>query len=165
MTALDFNLVVAKHSDLLRPFAISLTKDNDDALDLCQETMLRALMYRDKYQLGTNLRAWLFTIMRNTFINQYRRDKRFVKLNQPDGIEAVFESAGMAAKNDGYNRLRAREIGKALENIPQIFRLSFELYYAGYKYAEIASLLGEPLGTIKSRIHFARKALAAQLER
>lgn len=165
MTTLDFNLVVAGHSEVLRPFAISLTQDAEDAQDLCQETMLRALLYRDKYQMGTNLKAWLFTIMRNTFINQYRRSKRFVKLNHPDGIEIAFESAGLAARNEGYNRLRAREISKAIDSIPKVFQLSFELYYSGYKYAEIAKLLNEPLGTIKSRIHFARKALAAQLER
>jgi RNA polymerase sigma-70 factor (ECF subfamily) len=127
--------------------------------------MLRALLYRDKYQLGTNLKAWLYTIMRNTFINQYRRNKRIVRLQHPDGVEIAFEAAGMAARNEGYNRLRAREIARALEEIPQVFRLSFELHYTGYKYAEIAHLLNEPLGTIKSRIHFARKLLSSKLER
>ncbi len=165
MTAPDFESMVVQHNQYLRPFAASLTRDADDAADLCQETLLRALLYRDKYTLGTNLKAWLYTIMRNTFINGYRRSKRMVKIAHPDGMENAFEAAGMAARNEGYNRLRVREITKALEEIPQVFRLSFELYYTGYKYAEIAELLGEPLGTIKSRIHFARKALAARLER
>lgn len=165
MTAIDFNLLVARHGDYLQPFAQSLTQDADDAKDLCQETMLRALLYRDKYQMGTNLKAWLYTIMRNTFINQYRRNKRMTKLDQPAAVEQAFEAAGMTARNEGYGRLRAREIALALDDIPQVFRLSFELYYTGYKYAEIAGLLGEPLGTIKSRIHFARKALAQRLER
>ena len=157
--------MVVRHNEYLQPFAISLTRDSEDAADLCQETMLRALLNRDKYTFGTNLKAWLYTIMRNTFINSYRRNKRMVKLDHPDGIELAFESANMAARNEGYSRLRAREIGKALESIPPVFRLSFELYYTGYKYAEIAALLGEPLGTIKSRIHFARKALVERLER
>ena len=165
MTAINFDLLVARHGDYLQPFAHSLTQDADDAKDLCQETMLRALLYRDKYQLGTNLKAWLYTIMRNTFINQYRRNKRMVKILHPDGVEVAFEAAGMSARNEGYGRLRAKEIAKALDEIPQVFRLSFELYYTGYKYAEIAQLLGEPLGTIKSRIHFARKALSSRLER
>lgn len=165
MTATDFSLLVALHRDYLQPFAQSLTQDTDDAKDLCQETMLRALLYRDKYQIGTNLKAWLYTIMRNTFINQYRRNKRMVKLDNPGSVEIAFEAAGMAARNEGYSRLRSKEIAKALEGIPQVFRLSFELYYNGYKYAEIAGILGEPLGTIKSRIHFARKALSARLER
>jgi RNA polymerase sigma-70 factor (ECF subfamily) len=165
MTAQDFDQLIVRHSEYLQPFAISLTQDTDDAADLCQETMLRALMYRDKYALGTNLKAWLYTIMRNTFINSYRRNKPMVRIAHPDGIESAFEAAGMAAKNEGYSRLRVKEITKALDEIPAIFRLSFELYYTGYKYAEIAKLLGEPLGTIKSRIHFARKALTMQLER
>lgn len=165
MTVLDFNNLLARHNDYLHPFAQSLTKDEDDAKDLCQETMLKALLYQDKYEMGTNLKAWLYTIMRNTFINQYRRNKRVVKVNHPLGLDVAFEEAGMAARNQGYERLRFREIQKALEEIPKAFRLSFELYYTGYKYAEIAQLLNEPLGTIKSRIHFARKALSAKLER
>ncbi len=162
---MDFEKMVVQHNEYLQPFAVSLTRDADEAADLCQETMLRALLYRDKYTLGTNLKAWLYTIMRNTFINGYRRGKRMVKIAHPDGIEVAFEAAGMAARNEGYHRLRVREIAKAMDEIPQVFRLSFELYYTGYKYAEIAELLGEPLGTIKSRIHFARKALAGKLER
>jgi RNA polymerase sigma factor (sigma-70 family) len=165
MATTHFDQLIVHHSDYLQPFAHSLTQDADDAKDLCQETMMRALLYRDKYQPGTNLKAWLYTIMRNTFINQYRRNKRMVKMNHPNGMEIAFEAAGLSARNEGYNRLRAREIAKAMEEIPQVFRLAFELYYTGYKYAEIARLLGEPLGTIKSRIHFARKALSSRLER
>jgi RNA polymerase sigma-70 factor (ECF subfamily) len=114
---------------------------------------------------GTNLKAWLYTIMRNTFINSYRRNRRMVKVNHPDMLAQAFESAQTAARNEGYSRLRAREVAKALNDIPDAFRLSFELYYTGYKYAEIAALLNEPLGTIKSRIHFARKTLVQRLER
>jgi RNA polymerase sigma-70 factor (ECF subfamily) len=165
MTAADFDLMVVQHNQYLKPFAASLTHDPDAAADLCQETMLRALLYRDKYTLGTNLKAWLYTIMRNTFINGYRRGKRMANMQHPDGIEIAFEAAGMAARNEGYHRLRVKEITKAMDEIPSVFRLAFELYYTGYKYAEIATLLGEPLGTIKSRIHFARKALAERLER
>jgi len=165
MTDIDFTHLVARHNDYLQPFAQSLTQDPDDAKDLCQETLLRALLYQDKYQMGTNLKAWLYTIMRNTFINQYRRNKRQVRIQHPDGIEIAYEAAGLAARNQGFERLRMKEILRALEAIPPAFRLSFELYYTGYKYAEIAQLLEEPLGTIKSRIHFARKALSEQLER
>jgi RNA polymerase sigma factor (sigma-70 family) len=165
MSTPEFEQLIVKHNEYMRPFAVSLTKDAEDAADLCQETMLRALLYRDKYTFGTNLKAWLYTIMRNTFINGYRRSKRMTKIAHPDGVEVAFEAAGMAAQNEGYSRLRAKEIFKALEEIPSVFRLSFELYYTGYKYAEIAQMLDEPLGTIKSRIHFARKALSGRLER
>lgn len=165
MSTPEFEYMVARHHEYIQPFALSLTRDTEDAADLCQETMLRALLYKDKYTWGTNLKAWLYTIMRNTFINGYRKNKRMSKINHPDGVEVAFEAAGMAAHNEGYQRMRAKEIAKALEEIPTVFRLSFELYYTGYKYAEIAQLLGEPLGTIKSRIHFARKSLASRLER
>lgn len=165
MEATDFNALLAKHHSYLQPYANTLTGDAVAADDLCQETMLRALLYADKYEMGTNLRAWLYTIMRNTFINGYRRGRRMVKLPDEASIESAYEAAGMAARNEGYGRLRAKEIAKAVDALPQSLRLAFELYYAGYKYAEIAGLLHEPLGTVKSRIHFARKALMAGLER
>jgi RNA polymerase sigma-70 factor (ECF subfamily) len=164
MTAPDFEKLIAQHDQYLRPFAISLTDNVDDAADLCQETLLRALLYRQKYTLDVNIKGWLYTIMRNTFINNYRRSKRIVRLSQVGGAEALFEAAGLAAKNEGYQRLHAKEMAKALDKISVSLRLPFELHYTGYKYSEIAELLGEPLGTIKSRIHFARKALSALLE-
>ena len=72
----EFNSLVLNNTDGLRPFAISLTKDHETAKDLCQETLYKAFAYRDKYQPGTNIKAWLFTIMRNIFINEYRREGR-----------------------------------------------------------------------------------------
>ena len=165
MTALDFNLMVARHDEFLRPYAQSLTADPDAAQDLTQETMLRALLNRDKYQMGTNLRGWLYTIMRNTFINQYRRQRRMVRVGDPALLDYANAAQGRFSANDGYSRLRCREIFSAMEDLPGIFRLPFELHYTGYKYAEIATLLNEPLGTIKSRIHSARKSLSARLVR
>jgi RNA polymerase sigma-70 factor (ECF subfamily) len=165
MTAIDFNLMVARHDQFLRPYAQILTADPDAARDLTQETMLRALLNRDKYRLGTNLKAWLYTIMRNTFINDYRRQRRMQRVGQPQVLENIYAEQGRAAQNMGYQSLRYREILTAMDQMPQMFRLPFELHYTGYKYAEIADLLQEPLGTIKSRIHNARKSLAARLER
>jgi RNA polymerase sigma-70 factor (ECF subfamily) len=165
MSTADFEKLIAQHNQYLQPFAISLTENVDDAADLCQETMLRALLNRQKYSLDVNIKGWLYTIMRNTFINNYRRSKRMVKLPDTNAVETLFEAAGLTAKNEGYRRLQGREIAKAMDTIPASLRLPFELHYTGYKYAEIASLLDEPLGTIKSRIHFARKALSALLER
>ncbi len=165
MTAPDFNLMVARHDQFLRPYALMLTADTNDARDLTQETMLRALLNRDKYRLGTNLKAWLYTIMRNTFINQYRRQRRMVRVGQPDVMENLYCEQGRSAQNMGPQRMGYQEILSALEAIPTIFRLPFELHYTGYKYAEIAELIQEPLGTVKSRIHNARKSLAARLQR
>ncbi|MGN6569673.1 MAG: RNA polymerase sigma factor [Flavipsychrobacter sp.] len=161
MTATDFNEVISTHSDFLKPYAISLTNNQEDAKDLFQETMMRALINREKYQLGTNLKAWLYTIMRNIFINNYRRSKKFVKA---DDTEILNYGNKAATYNNGISNLRVSEIKNAMEQLPQALRTSFELHFTGYKYQEIADMLEEPLGTVKSRIHFARKMMAAKVE-
>ena len=164
MTAIDFRLMIVRHHELLRPYALSLTHDSADADDLCQETMLRALLNEMKFQQGTNLKAWLITIMRNIFINNYRRSRRIVSI-EPEQTDALTQAAGRNAANDGWVTLRMKEIGAAMAALPRMFALCFELHYTGYKYQEIANLLQEPLGTIKSRIHFARKQMMAAVER
>jgi RNA polymerase sigma-70 factor (ECF subfamily) len=165
MTATDFNELVVLHSDFLRPYAISLTRDPENAKDLFQETIFKALLNRDKYQFGTNLKAWLHTIMRNIFINGYRRNKRYVHTDNLPAADAYNYMKGRPVLNHGISNMRVAEIEEAINGLPQIFRVAFELHYTGYKYQEIAELLHEPLGTIKSRIHFARKMLMANLER
>lgn len=162
MSAAEFDQVLVRQSDFLKPFAISLTRDPDSASDLLQETMYRALANRDKYSVGTNIRAWLYTILRNTFINNYRKKvkQREVMQHMPEhAFQDGFHSAFTA---DGPQQ--ARELWRMVRELPQIFGNPFMLYFEGYKYAEIADMLNEPLGTIKSRIHFARKLLKAQLE-
>ncbi|MBS1778153.1 MAG: RNA polymerase sigma factor [Bacteroidetes bacterium] len=165
MTAADFNSLVVGHGDILRPYAISLTRDQEDAKDLYQETMMRALLNKDKYQFGTNLKAWLYTIMRNIFINNYWRNKKFAKLSGEIPQDIAMYERQQVSYNEGWNNVRMAEVKKAIDELPAVFRLSFELHYTGYKYQEIADLLHEPLGTVKSRIHFARKMLTSQLER
>ncbi|HRO42927.1 MAG TPA: RNA polymerase sigma factor [Flavipsychrobacter sp.] len=164
MTATDFTYLVSRHSDFLRPYAVTLTKDHEDAKDLFQETMLRALLNKEKYQFGTNLKAWLYTIMRNIFINNYRRNKKFSKIENETASDYFINESGRI-NNNGWQNLRIAEIKNAVENLPGVFRMSFELYYSGYKYQEISELLNEPLGTVKSRIHFARKMLVAKIDR
>lgn len=165
MSANDFNTMLIGNADFLKPVAINLTRDRESALDLLQETLYRALMNREKYNIGTNIKAWLYTIMRNIFINDYRRktkqraifesttDEQFVNLNQ-----------GSVA-NDAESNIRIKEINQAVEQLPGIYKTPFKLYFDGYHYNEIAESLKEPLGTIKSRIHFARKLLKDQLNR
>ena len=165
MSGNDFNTILIGNADFLKPVAISLTRDRDSALDLLQETLYRALMNREKYNIGTNIKAWLYTIMRNIFINYYRRktkqrtifenttDEQFVNLNQ-----------GSVA-NDAESNIRMKEINHAVDQLPDIYKTPFKLYFDGYHYIEIAESLKEPLGTIKSRIHFARKLLKDQLSR
>ena len=158
MSIQEFQWLVLKNSNGLKPFAITLTRDHESALDLYQETMYKAFAYRDKYEPGTNIRAWLFTIMRNIFINDYRRQAR-KKLIMDDMKQATPVSV------QPPDPIRLKEIYAAIYELPAIFKTACLLYLEGYKYHEIADRLNEPLGTIKSRIHFAKKNLQKKLDR
>lgn len=165
MTTTEFNNVLAKQSDYLKPYAHSLTKDLEDAQDLFQETIMRALMNRDKYRIGTNIKAWLYTIMRNIFINNYRKNKRFTKVSSDVPEDILMYNMNQKAVNNGWENIRIAEINAEMEQLPAAYRQCFELYHKGYKYQDISDILSEPLGTVKSRIHFARKILSSKLER
>ncbi|MBA2744779.1 MAG: RNA polymerase sigma factor [Flavisolibacter sp.] len=155
----EFNNLVINNAESLRPFAINLTRDYENARDLCQETLFKAFAYREKYQPGTNIRAWLHTIMRNIFINEYRRNGR--KMLIMEAIKYTY----VQPDNSSEGRLRNKEITEAIHQLPSIFKNASLLYLEGYKYNEIATALNEPLGTIKSRIHFAKKLLQKQITR
>ncbi len=161
MSTQEFNTMIIANADGLKPFAITLTRDYEAAQDLYQETLYKALAHRDKYQPGTNIRAWLTTIMRNIFINDYRRNER---------KRQIIDTLQYAEQHNFYTytaerNVRLKEINAALYNLPAIFKNACVLYLQGYKYNEIAVALNEPLGTIKSRIHFARKLLQKQINR
>lgn len=161
MSIQEFNCLVVNNAEGLKPFAITLTKDREIAQDLYQETLYKALAHRDKYQPGTNIKAWLCTIMRNIFINDYRRNER--KRIVIDAVQYAEQNNYSHFASDSAARLK--EINAAIFNLPSIFKNVCLLYLQGYKYNEIALALNEPLGTIKSRIHFARKLLQKQLDR
>ncbi len=165
MSSIDFDKLLLENSDFLRPFAITLTRDHETARDLIQETMYRALANRDKYNVGTNLKAWLYTIMRNIFINNYRRKSKQNTIFDKTDTDFLLDFQQGTVANSAEGSLKLKEINKAMYDLPEIFKKPFMLYFDGYKYHEIADMLQEPLGTIKSRIHFARKLLKSQLER
>ena len=150
---------------LPRPFAITLTRDTETAKDLLQETMYRALINKEKYNVGTNIKAWLYTIMRNIFINNYRRNAKQNTIFDNTPNEYLINNRRSANANDAEAILSTKDIEAAVHDLPEIFRYPFTLYFDGYKYHEIAQILAEPLGTIKSRIHFARKLLKEQVTR
>jgi len=165
MSTAEFNHLVLENSDLLRPFALSLTRDNEQAKDLYQETICKAFVNRDKYNTGTNVKAWLYTIMRNIFINDYRRrQKRNTTSVDLSEDVSVIKTQSYTINNVESN-IVFKDILKKINELPDIFKHPFNLYYEGYKYHEIANAMNEPLGTIKSRIHFARKLLKEQIER
>lgn len=165
MTATNFDTLLLSNKDFLKPFAIKLTRDTEEANDLCQETLYKALSNQDKYSAGTNIRAWLFTIMRNIFINNYRKKTRQKTVLDYSESENLLAANQVVVKNVAEITIGRKEIDKAIKELPDIFRIPFLLYFEGYKYNEIATLLAEPLGTIKSRIHFARKLLKEQITR
>ncbi len=165
MSAKEFNQVLLENADFLKPFAINLTKDNEAANDLYQETLYKALANQEKYNVGTNIKAWLFTIMRNIFINDYRRKTKQQTIFDNTPNDFLLNYNQTAVFNQAETDLRIKEIYQAIYLLPEIFKTPFLLYFDGYKYHEIAEALNEPLGTIKSRIHFARKLLKEQIKR
>lgn len=165
MSGFEFHQVLLSNAGFLKPFALNLTRDNDAAMDLYQETLYKALANQDKYNIGTNIKAWLFTIMRNIFINNYRRvvKQKTIFDNTPNDFLLNYNSAMVV--NNAEGNLMMKEIKKAIYHLPEIFKTPFLLYFEGYRYHEIAGMMHEPLGTIKSRIHFARKLLKEQISR
>lgn len=153
------------NAEFLRPFAFTLTRDNETAKDLFQETMFRAFNNQEKYNIGTNIKAWLYTIMRNVFINDYRKKARQNTVLDSTPNEFFLDYNQTTAQNTAETALELKVINQAIHQLPDIFKKPFMLYFDGYKYHEIAGILDEPLGTIKSRIHFARKLLKSQIQR
>lgn len=161
MTALEFDYGVRQHKDKLLTFANTLTADRNDAEDLLQETFYKALTYRNSFKSQTNLKAWLYTIMRNTFINDYRRKVRFRHIQ-----EQKYESG----RNENLksetplSTIGEKDILEKINALPDDYKMAFTLYINGFKYKEIAEELDIPIGTIKSRIFSARKILMDQLK-
>ncbi len=164
MSAKEFYNYIDDVSSPLESFALSLTKDMEDAKDLFQETVFKALKNKDKFRIGTNFKAWIMTLMRNTFINNYRRKKRSqTDLAPTDSY--VFATSSNVEANKGESNLATEELMGLLDSIDEKLRTPFWMYYLGMSYQEIADALETPLGTIKSRIFFARKELQAKVLR
>lgn len=162
MTTLEFNARILKEKSSLKNFALSLTHNSDDALDLLQDTYLKAIVYRRQFEDSTNLRAWLFTIMKNTFINAYRRNLRMKQLISKGDSFALSNASQQSNHSEG--RMIAKEIIHHIELLDEQYKVPFTRYYTGYKYEEIAREMRLPLGTVKSRIFIARKLLMDALQ-
>ena len=165
MSTPEFNELIINNTTFLKPFAFTLTRDNESAKDLVQETLFRALANRDKYNVGTNIKAWLYTIMRNIFINDYRKKSKQATVFDNTPNDFLIDNNQTSVSNEAIAKLNLKEVQEVIYSLPIIFKNPFLLYFDGYKYHEIADMLNEPLGTIKSRIHFARKLLKNQLHR
>jgi len=159
-----FNNKVSEARGVLKPFAIKLTRDITDAEDLVQETVYKAILNYEKFQTGTNLKAWLYTIMKNIFINDYRKkiSRNVIVDNTPN---SYLLNASHTISNNAERAFMLEDINSALLKISAELRIPFLMHYKGYKYKEIADKLNLPLGTVKSRIFFARRELTRLLEK
>lgn len=159
MTTIEFDNKFNNMSSVLHSFAYNLTKNNEDAKDLFQETAFRAMTNREKFRTGTNFKAWLFTIMKNIFINNYRKKmKANTIIDSTDNMFYINSSKNITS-NKAESSLMMTELGTMIENLDASIKVPFMMHYEGFKYQEIADKLELPLGTVKSRIFFARKEL------
>ncbi|MBR5612885.1 MAG: RNA polymerase sigma factor, partial [Bacteroidaceae bacterium] len=148
----------------LHRFALKLTADREEADDLLQETSLKALDNEDKYTPDTNFKGWMYTIMRNIFINNYRRtvrDQTFVDHTDNLFHLSLPQDSGFESTEGNYD---LKEIRKIVNTLPKEYRIPFSMYVSGFKYREIAERLGLPIGTVKSRIFFTRQRLQKDLK-
>lgn len=164
MTQVEFATNLLGLQDELKRFAYKLTANADDANDLLQETSLRVLNNQDKFMSDTNFKAWMYTVMRNLFINDYRklvRNQTFV--DQTDNLYHLNlpQESGIGSPEENYS---LHEIQKKIDSYNDEYSSLFKMHIEGYKYDEIAEKMHIPIGTVKSRIFFARKRLQDELK-
>jgi RNA polymerase sigma-70 factor (ECF subfamily) len=161
--SIDLESELGKLKNSLLFFALSFTKNKEDADDLVQDTFLKAVRYADRFEVGTNLKGWLYMILRNTFINDYRkriRQKSFIE----ESTALIADYQVNSSRNLGVNKCVNEDIHKALKMLPYEYSYPFIRYFEGYKYHEIARELNIPIGTVKTRIHGARMVLKKNLK-
>ena len=164
MTAIEFNTKILSLKDNLQYFAYSLTANREDANDLIQDTFVKALVHKDKFDPATNLKAWIYTIMKNTFINKYRKDTK-VKTIIDNTKDLYFlnnsNNTLTVAPDSKYSH---SELLREVDSLQDEQRIPFQMHFQGYKYKEIAEQLDLSIGTVKSRIFFGRKKLMGKLK-
>lgn len=161
---MNFGTEIMQYESILRPFAFNLTKSREASEDLLQDTFYRALANAEKFSEGTNIKAWLFTIMRNIFINDYRRKQKSHTVTDTSENQYLLNSTKKVEKNEAERNFLRQEIEKAMKDVSPDFTTPFMMYYNGFHYQEIAEHMNLPLGTVKSRIFFARKELQSRLK-
>lgn len=164
MTALEFNYKLLGMQSNLEYFAKRLTNNEEDAQDLVQETYLKALTFREKYVHHTNFKAWLFTIMKNIFINNYRRNKKAQTLIDKTDNHYYIDRRTTHFPVSPESEFSEKEILKTVEALEDDHRIPFQMHTQGFKYKEIADELDISIGTVKSRIFFGRKKLMDRLK-
>jgi RNA polymerase sigma-70 factor (ECF subfamily) len=169
-----FTELAMEHMPSLYTAALRMTRSPADAEDLVQDTYLKAYRAFDTFQEGTNLKAWLYRILTNTFINTYRAKKRRPEETDIDDVENLYlyrrlgglegANSGRSAEEEVLERFTETDIKEALDSLPEQFRLAVLLGdVEGFSYKEIAEILDVPIGTVMSRLHRGRKLLQKRL--
>jgi RNA polymerase sigma-70 factor (ECF subfamily) len=171
-TRLAFERDAIPHMDALYNFALRMTLDQTEAEDLVQETYLKAFRFFDKFEQGTNCKAWLFRIMKNSYINRYRKEQKSPEIVDYDSVEEFYytirseraDSSNLAESL--FNNILDDEVTVAIERLPEDFRTVVILCdIEGFTYEEIAEFVDCPVGTVRSRLHRGRKLLRDRLLR
>ena len=170
----NFTELTMEHMPSLYTAALRMTRNPADAEDLVQDTYLKAYRAFETFQEGTNIKAWLYRILTNTFINSYRAKKRRPEETDIDDVENLYlyrrlgglegASSGRSAEEEVLDRFTETDIKEALESLPEQFRIAVLLGdVEGFSYKEIAEILDVPIGTVMSRLHRGRRALQKRL--
>jgi len=163
MNQIAFTYTLSKHSEFLFSHAYKFTNDEDDAKDLVQETLIKGMRFAEKFDEGTNLKGWLYVIMKNTFINEFRKNSRKKEIITTDDEISSAHLTKSASTNTSTTTFAMEDISKAMASIKPEHSIPFQLYFEGYKYEEIAVQLDIPVGTVKTHIHQARIGLKKYL--
>src|SRR5438309_8768425 len=169
-----FSELAMEYMGSLYSAALRMTRNPSDAEDLVQETYLKAYRAFGSFQEGTNLKAWLYRILTNTFINSYRARRRRPEQTELDDVEELYlyrrlggleaVSAGRSAEEEVLEHFTEAEVKEAVESLPEQFRMAVLLAdVEGFSYKEIADILEIPIGTVMSRLHRGRKLLQKRL--
>ncbi len=163
MTTIEFTHHIASLRPTLQLFTRKFTADRDESLDLVQDTILKALTYREKFRDDTNLKGWLFTIMRNTFINNYRKNQRARTKHDKSKDLHFLNVEDQHTFNRPHESVEFKEIWRNVNDVRDELMVPFKMYMTGYKYHEISEHLDLPIGTVKNRIFHARKEIQKKL--
>ncbi len=164
MSTNEFGALISDHHSFLKQLALKLTRQLDEAEDLIQDTMLKAIKNKDKYRVGTNLKGWLYTIMKNTFINNYRKKKNRNTFIDETENKYFLNSQESSKSDHADSSVDHQYIMDQIATIDKNYVDAFMMHFNGYKYEEISDILEIPLGTVKSRIFLARKKMMEKLQ-
>ena len=165
MKEIEFENNLINLQDSLMRFAYHLTSDRDDAKDLLQDTTLKALKYSNKFEHESNFKAWTYTIMKNTYINNYRRGVRQNSFRDQTKESFFINQSSTIGSDDPDSTYSAKEITQNIDLLKDMFRIPLKMHISGYKYKEIADKLDLNIGTVKSRIFLSRKQLMSKLNK